>query len=284
MKFAFEPANLTIIYAEDEFVFREIAIPAIMKAGILRENIHTAEDGLQALEHLERLQDAPHTPLVMLLDVRMPNMDGNQCAARVQEMVAEKSLKREPFMVCCSAGVKKVSFEDAGAFSIVMPKPFGKAEVELCLQKTEEWWESQPGGEDTAGKHVQVMDCDPKAVDLIVADDEPICRMAVLASLSHIGADEKFISEAEDDEETIEVLRESQSGDLKRPLIVLLGNPSWMSAITQIETAKRKPFFICTSVDSDRINDSTFDAYLPRQFQQADLKVVLAKCWNLFHN
>merc|ERR1719210_2882334 len=117
-----DPTNLDVIFAEDELVFREIAVPEIINAGISKTSLHVAEDGFGAFELFEKLKDGASTPLLMILDVRMPGMDGKQCAQKVKERVAEKALAREPFMVCCSAEVRKVSYEDKnGVFNIILP-------------------------------------------------------------------------------------------------------------------------------------------------------------------
>merc|ERR1712232_1053194 len=102
-----------------------------------------------AFEHFEKLKDDVNTPLLMVLDVRMPGMDGKQCAQKVKDTVAKEALAREPFMVCCSAEVRKVSYEDKnGVFNIILPKPFGKKEASLCVAKAHEFWAAKhPAGE-----------------------------------------------------------------------------------------------------------------------------------------
>mmetsp|Transcript_8857 Transcript_8857/g.24819 ORF Transcript_8857/g.24819 Transcript_8857/m.24819 type:complete len:289 (+) Transcript_8857:65-931(+) len=287
MKGEFEPSQLTIIYAEDEFVFREITVPAIIKAGITRDNLHIAEDGLAALEHLERLQTEPAAPLVMLLDVRMPSMDGIQCAKKVQELVQANSLRRIPFLVCCSAAIRQVSFEDElGIFQITLPKPFGSKEVDMCIGKVREWWakasqSSSAGaaGGDSVGRRESAVEI--KCLDLMIADDEPICRMAVTASLQQAGAGADAIREVEDDEELVEAIDASKAD---APVVIFLGNPHWMATLSEkLESVKNKPFVICTSVDSDRVQGQ-YNAHLPQQFTQADVKAVLEQCCNWFNS
>lgn len=326
----FDRSKLSIIYAEDEFVFREITIPAIKRAGISKENLHVAEDGVEALEFLEKLQDSPNLPLLMLLDVRMPNMDGIQCAKKVQEMVAENSLRRIPFMVCCSAAIRQVSFEDElGVFQVTMPKPFSNKEVDLCIGKLAEWWSEAHGGEVQQEQQAPAAAQAPKAasaaspkapasadaaggtpnpgfdlkcLDMVVADDEPICRMAVVASLMQMGFQKEFVHEVEDDEEMMEEIQGIQARTPDGPILVFLGNETWLPGLCQqcTDDGKKRLYTVCTSVDSDRVQGGLssfapaqpkqaseenvcFNAFLPRQFKQADIKAVLDECSNWFH-
>lgn len=87
------PSTIDVIYAEDEEVFRDTTILELLKVGFVRSNIHEADNGLGALDHLARLQleGHPSWPLLVLLDVRMPSMDGRECALQIQEL-AKKAL------------------------------------------------------------------------------------------------------------------------------------------------------------------------------------------------
>mmetsp|Transcript_51493 Transcript_51493/g.159703 ORF Transcript_51493/g.159703 Transcript_51493/m.159703 type:complete len:314 (+) Transcript_51493:55-996(+) len=308
----FDQAKLSIIYAEDEIVFREITVPAINKAGISQENLHVAEDGLAALEILDTLQADAGAPLIMLLDVRMPKMDGMQCAKKVQELVAEKALKRVPFMVCCSSYVRQVSFEDdQGIFQITLPKPLGRKEVEMCIAKVSAWWAeeygdgaaatpapaapapaapaapTEPAGAapaaggtgGTPGSSVPLTD--PGCLTLIIADDEPICRMAVQATLKLAGAREESTQEAEDEEEAMEIAQKIQAESPDKPIAIFLGNPSWLPALQQLTSTGKPPFIVCTSVDGEQTHGD-FNATLPKQSKQADVKQVLAQCLEWF--
>merc|ERR1719464_492507 len=89
-------SNLAVIFAEDELVFREISVPEIINAGISKASLHVAEDGFGAFELFDKLKDDASTPLLMILDVRMPGMDGKQCAQKVKELVAERPSRGSP--------------------------------------------------------------------------------------------------------------------------------------------------------------------------------------------
>lgn len=281
MTHGFDVNLLNVIYAEDEFVFREIATPAILKTGIPEDQVHHAMDGVEALEHLVSLQGKVKTAILMMLDVRMPTMDGNQCAKRVQEMVQEGKLKDEPFVICCSAGIREVAFDDpSGCFHMVMPKTFGEKEIGLCLQSAYKWYSERGGGSKSGPARGEYPPCeDAKNMDLIVADDEPICKMAVIASVANKGPDNAV--EAEDEEELVAALQSFQDTPHSRPLIVFIGNPNWLAAVEAMKLT-RKPFLVCTSVNSDKQSEG-FHYALPRIFSQADMGTVLSMCldwWN----
>lgn len=271
------PAEVKIIFAEDELVFQEIAVPAILKAGIPENNILVADDGLLALEHLQASQ-VGSGPLIMLLDVRMPNMDGNQCAAKVKELLHRQELMRAPFMVCCSAGIAKDMVSDSTLFHMMISKPFSDSEVAMCLRRAGEWWSDQHGKVVATGQQKPFpQTIKPGAIEMIVADDEMICRMAMMAQLELLGADGPSVHEAEDLEEALEVLRSSQAGDPNRPLLFLLGNHVWLNEISRLDLEQRPPFVVCTSVD--KVSDRRYHATLPRQSEQASLRDVVDRCW-----
>uniref|UniRef100_A0A7S1M615 Response regulatory domain-containing protein n=1 Tax=Alexandrium catenella TaxID=2925 RepID=A0A7S1M615_ALECA len=294
----FERTKLSVIYAEDEFVFREITVPAIKRARISEEHLYIAEDGAEALEYLAKIQDSPHLPLLMILDVRMPNMDGIQCAQKVQEMVRAQSLRRVPYMVCCSAGVREVSFKDEqGVFQIVLPKPFGNKEVELCIKALAEWWAQQAPckaastSADAAGGTPKPASVDVKCLDMVLADDEPICRMAVCASLTQVGVQEDCLHEVEDEDELVAEIQDIQARKPDAPILLFVGSSGWLRELIQKCPlgGKRKLYSVCTSVDSDRVqaslstftpeaSDVSFNAFLPRQFTQANIVKVLDEC------
>jgi len=282
------PANIDIIYAEDEEVFRETAIHELLKVGFQRQNIHEADNGIGALEHLARLQMEGHLtmPLLVLLDVRMPGMDGRECALQIQELVKKKMLRREPFVICISSIHRQVTVDEGkGNFQVVLPKPINKAFLEEAFDLLIKWWTLGHGRQLAAWKTF-----DPSELEIIAADEEPVCRLAASAAFIRAGVRNDSVVEAEDEEELMTSLAEAQSGDARRPLVVLLGTELWAPRIRQfVEEAKmaqcrrrREPFVVCTSVDSDRIGTTSaveqFHAFLPKTFSPADVKWCLEFC------
>lgn len=289
----FSQDQADVIFAEDDEVFREITLPSLNRAGIPDSRIFEAEDGRTALDHLQSLQSGnPNEPIVMLLDVRMPRMDGIQCARMVQELDEKGQLWRLPYLVCCSSAVEQVSC-NSGGFHVTMPKPFSDREMELVLVKSQEWWQSG-GSIGAAARAVgsQVPKGPPahtvgsqsspavnavsggrvpwhlSKVDMIVGGSEPICRMALITSLSMMGASEDRVQECETPEEVTSAVKELQA--TSGPLLVFLGNTQWISAVTSASAARRMPFVVSTSVDGKK--HDAFDVILPAQFSKDDLQ------------
>ena len=276
-----------VIYAEDEEVFRETAVRELLKLGFLRQNIREADNGLEALEHLAHLQHEGHItkPLLVLLDVRMPGMDGRECALQIQELVKQKQLRREPYVVCLSSIARQVEVDEGGGnFQIVLPKPITAQFLQDAFEHLRQWWTLGFGRQLPAWKTFKA-----ECIDVIAADDEPVCRMASQMAFVQVGVPQDTVVDVESEEELIEQLADVQAGDASRPLILLLGKEEWAGYVQQwvkekryAECLRREPFVICTSVDSERIGASGaneyFHAFLPRNFGHKDVKWSLEYC------
>lgn len=280
------PGQIDVIYAEDEEVFRETAVRELLKAGFQRKNIHESENGLGALEHLARLQVEGNAsmPLMVLLDVRMPGMDGRECALQIQELVKKKLLRREPFVVCISSIHRQViNNEGKGNFQVVIPKPFGADYLNEALELLRRWWTLGYGRELPAWKEFN-----PSEIDVIAADDEPVCRLSSYMAFVQAGVSNDGVAEVDEEADLMDAIEEAQDKDCGRPLVILLGKEVWAKAIyTFVEAnrggrCKREPFVVCTSVDNDRIQASPavehFHAFLPRTIGQKDVKWCLELC------
>eukprot|EP00438_Fugacium_kawagutii_P001236 Skav223432 [mRNA] locus=scaffold350:524956:536224:+ [translate_table: standard] len=285
--FDISPDTTDVIYAEDEEVFRETAVRELLKLGFLRQNIREADNGLEALDHLARLQSEGHItkPLLVLLDVRMPGMDGRECALQIQELVKQKQLRREPYVICISSIARQVEVDEGGGnFQIVLPKPITAQFIEDAFEHLRRWWTLGFGRQLPAWKSFKA-----ESIDLIAADDEPVCRMASQMAFIQVGVQNDAVLDAESEEELMQQLAEAQAGDANRPLILLLGKEEWANYVSHWveeqrsgQALRRMPFVICTSVDSDRIGASAsnqlFHAFLPRNFGQKEVKWSLEYC------
>jgi len=285
--FDITPDTTDVIYAEDEEVFREMAIRELLKIGFLRQNIREADNGLGALDHLARCQTEGHItkPLLVLLDVRMPGMDGRECALQIQELVKQRLLRREPYVVCISSIARQVEVDEGGGnFQIVLPKPINAQYIEDAFDHLRKWWTLGCGRELPAWKEFTA-----DMLDVIAADDEPVCRMASQTAFVQAGVLPDAVVDVDSEEDLIATLAEMQAGDENRPVVILLGKEVWAQAVRSwveeqksVQAIKRVPFVICTSVDSERIGASSaselFHALLPRSFMQKDVKWSLEYC------
>lgn len=285
--FDVSPATTDVIYAEDEEVFRETAIRELLKVGYLRQNIYEADNGIGALEHLARMQNEGNVtkPLLVLLDVRMPGMDGRECALQIQELVKKKLLRREPFVVCISSIHRQVEIDEGGGnFQIVMPKPINTGYLDDALELMRKWWTMGHGRQLPAWKQFKLED-----IDLISADDEPVCRLSAWMAFASAGVLSEHVTEVDEEDELLEHVINAQDGDTRRPMIILLGKETWAPQLREwveqqrlAKTIRREPFVVCTSVNSDRIGGSTaveqFHAFLPRTFTPKDINWCLEYC------
>ncbi|CAJ1345066.1 unnamed protein product [Effrenium voratum] len=221
--------DFQVILAEDEEMFTELAVTALTSEGISEDNLRLAEDGLQALHHIDELQQQdPEAKILAFLDVRMPNLDGEETAKRLKER--PQSLRR-PFLVCCSANIESLCCnEPDDLFNMTMPKNFTDSEaVNACFAGAEAFFGSQSRSDN---------------IDIIVADDEPICSVALAANISILGLEEP--QSAEDPEMMEEFLQEAQSRE--GPLMLMVGKPDWLLRVKSLDL-RRKPFVVDTSME-----------------------------------
>ncbi|WP_305804238.1 response regulator [Stenotrophomonas sp. YIM B06876] len=93
----------TILIAEDSPADAEMAIDALRDARLANPIVHV-EDGVEALDFLLRrgafADREPGLPAVLLLDIKMPRMDGLEVLQRIRN---EEELKRLPVVILSSS-------------------------------------------------------------------------------------------------------------------------------------------------------------------------------------
>lgn len=253
--------NLHVIFAEDEEMFRDIARPAVLKAGVKESNLHEAGCGGEAVEHFRRLlagDSATGLLFVVILDFCMPDMNGSNCAQKLQEAQIS-GMRCPPFYVMLSSAVREVlrGAEAGDVFDMQVPKPLSSKTMALVMARATEVWGAAasggaPGsrggaGEGGAGTAGGAARWGVEDVEVVVADDEMICRMVHVAALSSLGL--RILTEVEDLEEATEALQSAQRGDAGKPLLVLLGNTAWARPIGAARLDARRPFVVCTAGD-----------------------------------
>src|SRR6478672_8946571 len=78
------PAKHTIFYAEDDLDDLFIVKQAFQTFDGSVKIMH-ANNGLEALEMLQRLEDKDTMPCLILLDINMPGMDGRETLIRIKQ-------------------------------------------------------------------------------------------------------------------------------------------------------------------------------------------------------
>ena len=93
----------TILLAEDSPADAEMALDALREANLVNPVVHV-EDGVEAMDYLMRRgpwADRPEgNPAVLLLDIKMPRMDGLEVLQRMRD---DESLKRVPVVMLTSS-------------------------------------------------------------------------------------------------------------------------------------------------------------------------------------
>ena len=93
----------TILLVEDSPADAEMAIDALREANLANPIVHV-EDGVEAMEYLLRqgrsAGRSDEEPAVLLLDIKMPRMDGLEVLQRIR---AEEEFKRLPVVILSSS-------------------------------------------------------------------------------------------------------------------------------------------------------------------------------------
>ena len=93
----------TILLAEDSPADAEMAIDALREANLANPIVHV-EDGVEAMEYLQRkgrfADRSEEEPAVLLLDIKMPRMDGLEVLQRIR---ADERLRRMPVVILSSS-------------------------------------------------------------------------------------------------------------------------------------------------------------------------------------
>lgn len=93
----------TILLAEDSMADAEMAIDALREAHLANPIVHV-EDGVEALDYLHARGEwegrTDGMPAVLLLDIKMPRMDGLEV---LQKIRAEERFQRLPVVILSSS-------------------------------------------------------------------------------------------------------------------------------------------------------------------------------------
>ena len=93
----------TILLAEDSPADAEMAIDALREAHLANPIVHV-EDGIEALDYLlmrgKHAGRAEGLPAVLLLDIKMPRMDGLEVLTQLRQ---HESLRRMPVVILSSS-------------------------------------------------------------------------------------------------------------------------------------------------------------------------------------
>jgi len=118
----FEPATVFII--DDVTSNREAVESLLSRTKLLISNAESGEIALEILNHT--------TPDLILLDMRMPGIDGYEVAERIKQMPEKKHI---PIVAYTASVFSSDKIEESGNFSGVLYKPVTRAELIHELSK-----------------------------------------------------------------------------------------------------------------------------------------------------
>lgn len=97
------PPIRTILLVEDSLADAEMALDALREANLANPVVHV-QDGVECMDWLQRrgewAEREPGVPAVVLLDIKMPRMDGLEVLKRMR---ADEQLRRIPVVILSSS-------------------------------------------------------------------------------------------------------------------------------------------------------------------------------------
>lgn len=131
-----------ILLVEDTPDDAELTIMSLKKSGLLNEVI-VAEDGLEALDFLFGQgryagRDPLHTPALVLLDIKMPRLDGIEVLQRLR---ADKRTRTLPVVILTTSNedIDLMRAYESGANAYVR-KPVSLAEFQESVRQLGLFW------------------------------------------------------------------------------------------------------------------------------------------------
>ena len=132
-------APLEILLVEDNPGDATLTMEAL-KDGKLRNRVHLAEDGVEALAFLRRDGKWAHSPRpdLVLLDLNLPRKDGREV---LKEIKADEDLKRIPVVVLSTSGAEEdiIRSYDLHA-NCYVSKPVDLREFMKIVKSIEDFW------------------------------------------------------------------------------------------------------------------------------------------------
>jgi CheY-like chemotaxis protein len=109
----------TILYIDDDPDDREILCSAVKEMSS-EVNVIEAENGIKALDYLNKAKNTGHLPCLILLDLNMPMLDGKQTLVRIRQ---DDSFEKVPVIVYTSSNNPndKIFFDRQGVLLITKP-------------------------------------------------------------------------------------------------------------------------------------------------------------------
>lgn len=123
-----ESSQKPVLVVEDDIFISELVISFLTQE---RFNVQKADDGLQALTYLESLKDPDLYPSLILLDMRMPIMDGFEFLEKKSQL--EKASDIPVIVVTASEYPEK--YRSLPGIAGDLAKPFDLDELLITVER-----------------------------------------------------------------------------------------------------------------------------------------------------
>ncbi|MBA2077646.1 MAG: two-component system response regulator [Rhodanobacter sp. 68-29] len=131
----------TILLVEDSMADAEMSLDALKDANLANPVVHL-QDGVECMDWLQRRGEwagrVPGDPAVVLLDIKMPRMDGLEVLTRMR---ADERLRRVPVVILSSSREERdlARSWDLGVNAYVI-KPVGADQFFTAVRTLGQFW------------------------------------------------------------------------------------------------------------------------------------------------
>lgn len=173
--------SVRLLAVDDNDTARMVIEEALSAMGFY---IEVASSGAEAL-HIIRSKEADETFDVILLDYMMPEMNGIELAAKINEIPAPKSKQKLILVTAVSSDQMAESYEEVG-IKAILPKPVNQSALFDCLMQIY-GAETSEGPSYTKRKVASVAETSAKGMRVLLAEDNEINREVAISTLEGAG-------------------------------------------------------------------------------------------------
>lgn len=133
--------DIDVVVADEEVICRAAAASSLQRFGFLPQRVHEVESGDEALEKITALQSTADPagttspPIMVFIDISC----GYDCARQVCSLFAQKTFRREPFLISASAQ-RGPSSPETAFFHCSVAKTYEPTSLAHCFELCQQWW------------------------------------------------------------------------------------------------------------------------------------------------
>lgn len=258
-------SDLLILLIEPSSTQRRVILSFLKDLGI--ENVDVAENGTQAMEHMNRV-----VPDLVISSMHLPEMTGADLLHRMRE---SGDLSHIPFMLISSETHFRYlePIRQAGAIAI-LPKPFQLEQLRSALNSTLDFIDP---------KLLELNDVSAEDIQVLLVDDSKMARNYIKRVLGDMGLEN--VVEAENGIEAVNFLREHHFDlivtDYNMPE---MDGKEFIAHVRQESSQPSVPILMVTSEsDNSRlamVEQVGVSAICDKPFEPGNIRELLAKLMN----